>query len=184
MLRLRYKTEDWRDKLIPIIDKACRELGIEASETADSYWNYAADQLCSDTLDLLGRRGVEFEQAHQQSRGAFVIVQDGEPHEIEVFDECLAEAMSKVEEYVYQLAGDAAFEERKYLVGGLVVYMAARDARKWNEGLVDEIDPDAVTVCMPNTEVEGVPEMLTLREAKLDPAVAEMLEDAPAELIG
>src|SRR5690606_5942709 len=134
MLRLRYKTEDWREKLSPIIDKACREFGIEASETADSYWDYAADQLCSDTLDLLERRGVEFEQAYQQSRGAFVIVQSGEPDEVEAFEECLAEALSKVEEYVYQLAGAAAAEEHEYQIGGLSVYMSMAQAARWNCG--------------------------------------------------
>src|SRR5690606_35208433 len=184
MLRLRYNTEDWREQLAGIIDKACEEFGLEASHIDDVMWEDAADHLCSDTLDLLERRGVEFEQAHQQSRGAFVIVQDGEPHEVKAFEECLAEALPEAEEHVYTIVADRAAESHRYEIGWLTVHMTTPQAGRWNCGDLTEDDLDTIKVAVPVT-VRGMPEteLVTLRDALDDQTLASMLEGEYAELI-
>lgn len=196
MLRLRYNTEDWRNCLNDAIDSACREHGLDTSYYGDECWNEAADQLCSDTLAMLDKRDIEYERAHQQSRGTHVIVQDGEPHEIEVFDECLAEAMEAAEKEVREIVEADAKAVNEYEIGGLSVHMTTPQANRWNRGELTEDDLDAIKVFRVTDEGAGwgfrdgnlvltqepaEGEWITMREALADADLANLLEHTEAE---
>ena len=80
MLRLRMNTEDWREKVTGWVGQ---------DEDVDAL----ADELCGDVLTRLAADGVEYERAHQQSVGAFAIVQGGTPAERAAFDAALDAAV-------------------------------------------------------------------------------------------
>lgn len=185
MLRLRYNTEDWRNCLNDAIDSACREHGMDTSYYGDECWNDVADQLCIDTLAMLDKRDIEYERAHQQSRGTHVIVQSGEPDEVEAFDECLAKAMETAEREVREIVESDAKAVNQYEIGVLTVYMTAPQANRWNSAEITDDDLDTIKVVVPVT-VRGMPEteLVTLRDALDDKDLASMLDGADAELIG
>ena len=87
MLKLRWNTEDWRELITGrLLDETLARL--DETEVDD-----LADQLCSETLRRLDDSGVPNEQAHQQSSGAFAIIQAGTQAERAAFESAVDAAI-------------------------------------------------------------------------------------------
>ena len=101
MLKLRYKTEDWREALIDVVCQVESDLDVEFDMIC---YDECADELCNDVLRRLDGAGVEYEQAYQQSVGSCVIVQSGTDSERAEFDRAFDAACEAVKESVIRTA--------------------------------------------------------------------------------
>lgn len=87
MLKLNNTTENWREQITGYASE---------SQLAEADVDGLADELRGDVLAALSRAGVDYADAHQQRRGAFVIVQDGTPEEREAFDNAVDAARKQI----------------------------------------------------------------------------------------
>jgi len=101
MLKLRHDTEDWREALAEDIDIAETSCGADNDVTN---YDELADELCRDVLDLLDAAGIAHQRVYQQTRGAFVLVQDGSDDESHAFYVALDTAREALYPQVLALA--------------------------------------------------------------------------------
>jgi hypothetical protein len=75
-----------------------------------------AEELREKVLKRLVDFGLQYERAHQQRRGAFVLVQGGSVEEVADFEELLAEELTAMRERVSQARGGEGLEMRSYTI--------------------------------------------------------------------
>lgn len=105
MMHLNLTTENWRELLTDEIDAAERAAGVDADQT---FYNEFAEALRDETLRRLT---VDYSRAHQQSVGAFEIIQSGTAEERAAFDAALESAKPAVVRLLNQAVADLAVVE-------------------------------------------------------------------------
>jgi len=104
MIKIRYETEDWRDKLGSVIDFVEGRLG--ASLNVNCY-DEVADELCNRVLARLIDEGYEVKPAYQQSVGNYVLLQHASTEaERDAFDSALQAELGVIEPYVEKVVSN------------------------------------------------------------------------------
>jgi len=96
-MKLNLATENWRETILDLIDRAEAEASLDSSETDAADYDDFADEVAGDVLRELTDNGLDYERCYSQSVGSFVIVQSASEDEQHAF----SIAIEKAKEAIY-----------------------------------------------------------------------------------
>ena len=120
-MKLNLATENWRETILNLIDRAEDQAGVDSSATDAADYDNFADEVAGDVLRDLTDSGFDYERSYSQSVGSFVIVQRGTDQEQEAFGAALGKAkeavfpkiVAKAKEFAVAIAERRAEEAAK-----------------------------------------------------------------------